>query len=346
MGLRCYWLLFDKTHNIKTAMSWTITSGNGVYLPQIDLWCDARRKTERSFVSHAHSDHIAPHRTIICSRATSRLMKERLPSQRNEIVLEYDQPYEIEPETELRLYPAGHILGSSQLWLQRDGESLLFTGDFKIRAGRAAETCEAPRADVLIMETTFGLPRYEFPPEDQVFADVALFCRVAIAEMATPVLFCYSLGKSQEVIHRLGEEGLPLMLHAQTWKISRIYESLGLKLPAFHPFSAAEAKGHVIICPPQSRASAWMQEIGPVRTAVITGWALDRSAIYRYGCDAAFPVSDHAGYSDLLAFVERVQPRRVYTIHGFAREFASDLRRGGIEAWALGAENQLELSLN
>jgi len=79
------------------------------------------------------------------------------------------------------------------------------------------------------------------------------------------------------------------------------------------------------------------------RTAVVSGWAMDRWATYRYGCDAAFALSDHADYPDLLRMVELVGPKKVLTVHGFAVEFATDLRARGIEAWALGRENQLEM---
>jgi DNA ligase-1 len=78
---------------------------------------------------------------------------------------------------------------------------------------------------------------------------------------------------------------------------------------------------------------------------MISGWALDPGAIYRYQVDAAFALSDHADYTDLVRYVELVQPKRVLTLHGFAQEFASDLRRRGVEAWALTAANQLELQL-
>ena len=61
--------------------------------------------------------------------------------------------------------------------------------------------------------------------------------------------------------------------------------------------------------------------------------------------DAAFPLSDHAGYDDLLRCVELVNPSRVFTTHGFAREFARDLRARGVEAWTLGGEDQMELQL-
>jgi DNA ligase-1 len=78
---------------------------------------------------------------------------------------------------------------------------------------------------------------------------------------------------------------------------------------------------------------------------MISGWAVEPGAVHRYQCDAAFPLSDHADYPDLLRFVEAVQPKRVLTLHGFAREFATTLRERGIEAWAVGEDNQLEFAL-
>ena len=48
----------------------------------------------------------------------------------------------------------------------------------------------------------------------------------------------------------------------------------------------------------------------------ITGWALDSGTKYRYQCDAAFPLTDHADYPDLLRYVALVQPRRVLTLSG------------------------------
>jgi DNA ligase 1 len=67
--------------------------------------------------------------------------------------------------------------------------------------------------------------------------------------------------------------------------------------------------------------------------------------VHRWRCDAAFPLSDHADYNDLLRHVELVSPERVLTLHGFASEFAADLRSRGIEAWALTGPNQLDLNL-
>ena len=88
-----------------------------------------------------------------------------------------------------------------------------------------------------------------------------------------------------------------------------------------------------------------LEKIGRKRVAMISGWAVDPNAIYRYQVDAAFALSDHADYNDLLRYVELVRPRRVFTLHGFAASFARDLRERGIEAWALSEENQMEFML-
>ena len=327
-------------------MAWDVQFRDGIHLPQIDWWLDARRPKPRSFVSHAHFDHLARHREVLCSPATARLMRARLPGRRTEHILPFGQAEQLTPETVVTLHPAGHMLGSAQIHLAHPEHGrLLYTGDFKLRPGLTAEPCATPRADVLIMETTFGRPQYVMPPAAQVAVEIAEFCAAALANHATPVLFSYSLGKSQELLATLAGQ-FPVMLHAETFRLTKIYGQLGQALPPHREFSAPELAGHVVICPPQGRDSAFLGKIPRRRTAVITGWALDPGAKYRHQCDAAFPLSDHADFPDLLRFVDLVQPQRVYTLHGFAADFARTLRERGTEAWALGEDNQLDLRLS
>jgi Cft2 family RNA processing exonuclease len=327
-------------------MPWDVVMrGGSLYVPQLDLWCDAHKPAPFSFVSHAHFDHLARHKRVILSEGTQRLMKARMPGEREEIVLPFGKLHLLEDGTEARLYPAGHIFGSAMLHLTREGGSFLYTGDFKLRPGLSAEPCATPRADVVVMETTFGLPKYVMPPTVEVLAAITHFCRETIENGDVPVLFGYSLGKSQEVLACLMEAKLPVMLHPQTLKMTRLYEEMGQAFPTCRPFTPTEVAGHVVMCPPQSKQSEWLAKIPRRKTAMITGWAIDPGAVYRYQCDAAFPLSDHADFPDLLRFVELAQPKRVYTVHGFAKEFAGTLRERGIEAWALGEDNQLEFSL-
>lgn len=319
----------------------------GVCLPRWDLWLDPQDDKPFAFVSHAHSDHIGRHGETILSAATSCLMRARLPGERFEHALEFGAPAcGIRPGLRMTLYPAGHIAGSAQSFIEHEGDgTLLYTGDFKLRPGLSAEPTRWTRADTLIMETTFGLPRYKFPPAADILADVVKFCRETMEEGAVPVLFGYSLGKSQEILCALAEAKLPAMLHGAVHRMTEIYRELRPDFPSFRRYLPGEVEGHVLICPPSANHSRMLQKIKHRRTAMLTGWALTPGAVHRYQTDAAFPLSDHADYPDLLRYVELVQPKRVLTLHGYAAAFARDLRERGIEAWALTEENQLELTL-
>lgn len=316
----------------------------GVYLPNEDIWLDPWDAKPFAFVSHAHSDHIAPHDEIVVSERTSRLMQARLPGERHEHVLAFGERSTVRG-LDLTLLPAGHIFGSAQFFLQTDAGSLLYTGDFKLRPGRSAEATEWRQADTLIMETTYGLPRYRLPPTDLVVQQIVAFCREALEEGVTPVLLGYSLGKAQEILCSLAEADLQPMLHASVYRMTRIYEQFGQAFCRYDRWDPKAFAGKVLICPPSVVRSKVIQGLKNKRVAMISGWAVEPNAIYRYQVDAAFPLSDHADYDDLLRYVELVQPKRVLTLHGFAAEFARDLRDRGVEAWALSAQNQLELTL-
>jgi DNA ligase-1 len=321
---------------------------HGVHLPDFDLWLDPQYDRRFAFVSHAHSDHIGRHRETILSAVTARLMQARLPGERLEHRLEFLQPAEnIRPGLRVTLYPAGHIAGSAQSFLQaEDGSSLLYTGDFKLRPGLSAEPTQWTQADTLIMETTFGLPRFRFPPTEEALAQIVKFCREALEEDVVPVLFGYSLGKSQEILCALAEAGLPAMLHGAVHRMTEIYREIQPDFPRFERYEPGKIAGKVFICPPSANQSRMLQKIPARRTAMLTGWALTPGAAYRYQTDAVFPLSDHADYPDLLRYVELVRPKRVLTLHGYAAAFARDLRAQGIEAWALSEENQMELTLS
>jgi len=227
--------------------------------------------------------------------------------------------------------------------LEDDSGSLLYTGDFKLRPGLSAEPCEPRRADILVMETTFGRPEYVFPPNAEVMAGIVRFCREALDHDEIPVLLGYSLGKSQEVLSGLTGAGLPIMLNEPVARLTRIYESFGRSFPAYLPFDPRTAAGHVVLAPPGSTTASLRRRLGRCQVAVLTGWAVTPGCHFRYQADAAFPLSDHADFLDLVEFVKQVAPSRIYTLHGFAADFAAHLRRLGFDARALGAQEQLEL---
>ena len=88
-----------------------------------------------------------------------------------------------------------------------------------------------------------------------------------------------------------------------------------------------------------------IENIPRKRTAVLTGWALDKGTRYFNGADQAIPLSDHADFSELSEYVKKAQPQRVYTVHGFA-EFAEFLREKGFDAEPLNQSTLFESSLS
>lgn len=323
--------------------------------PLIDgcgLWLDPHRARDFAFISHAHADHFAPHQRILCSTATRRLLEGRFcPAARAEFLsLDFGESHLLEGGYRVELLPAGHIPGSAMLFVERvaDGATLLHTGDFKTRRAAGAEANEPRRADTLIMETTFGLPKFHFPPAADVIAAMTKFAREAIEDGEIPIFMAYSLGKAQEILLSLHEAApeLKFQVHESVAKMNVIVGALGYVLPPGEIFSPKERSplGHVAIMPPSAGRSLAVRRLRKsVRLAMVSGWGMDPGAKYRYQCDEVFPLSDHAGYDDLLAFVDEVGPQRVRTIHGYCAEFAADLRRRGIEAWPLAGETQREL---
>lgn len=323
----------------------------GVLLPRLGLWLDPHHRVtgpELAFVSHAHSDHTGAHREAALTRATSRLMQARGARVRHEHLLEFGERREFcagGTPFALTLLPAGHILGSAMAFVEAEGESLLYTGDFKLRPGLAAETCSPCRANVLVMETTFGRPHYRLPDPTGVRENIVAFCHETLASGATPMLLAYSLGKTQELLRTLDGAGLPIALHPAALKLTRLYEEFGHRFPAYAAHEPGDGTGRVVISPSMSGKSARAECGSPARTAVVTGWAMDSSCRFRSQTDAAFPLSDHADFPELVEMLRLVAPRRVRTLHGFAADFAQTARELGFDAQALSEPEQFQFNL-
>jgi DNA ligase-1 len=335
----------------------------GLHLPELDLWLDPWDAKPWAFVSHAHADHFARHDSALCSTVTASLIRSRysLAESRLDAV-----PFSAAIERNghrLRLLPAGHIAGSAMLHVTRlsDGATLLYTGDFKVRKGRTAEPVVFQQADLLILETTFGLPHFAFPPAMEVESAVLRFVHDTLADGEVPVLLGYSLGKAQEALALLHEHGIPALLHPSVAEMTAACRSAGIRgLPEplilgeapdpspstiYHPPSKIPP-GHAVIAPPNAVRAKLLRAIPNRRVAMLSGWALTPGASYRYRVDEAIPLSDHADHPGLLECVQRVRPKKILTVHGSTREFAAELRQRGHDAWSAMGNDQLDLQLS
>jgi Cft2 family RNA processing exonuclease len=312
---------------------------DGLYLPALDLWLDAHLPRARAFVSHGHADHIEAHGQIIATPETARILRHRLQDAEGELtMLPYGEPLDLpgKPPAQLTLYPAGHCLGSAQALIEVGDVRICYTGDMKLRPNVAAENGVIVPCDVLITECTFGEPRYVFPPDATIHADLHAEIEAAYAAGEVPVVLGYALGKAQEALHLLTGWGYPVMCHGAVDTISRIYEECGVSFPGpYVRYERGKVADNVLLCPPSVRKHAMLRAIAPVRTILLTGWALHPGAFNIYkGVGRVLPLSDHAGFDDLLRYVEESGARRVYTVHG-GTKFATILRERGIDAHSL-----------
>ncbi len=309
------------------------------------LHLDARRRVECAFVSHAHGDHIGRHDRTIATAATLALMRHRLgePKRRKTEALPagFRAPFGL-GELTLELFPAGHVLGSAQLRVLRNGVALGYTGDLCTEPTHAAEAAEVMPCDVLVLESTFGHPRYVFPPKAETLAAIRGFVDGAIGDGVTPVLLGYALGKGQEILKFLADAGYRCASHPVAHAVNKVYEAHGVVFPNARalPPEGPNA-GEVVIAPPHLSRSPAMRGVGRRRTAVLTGWAVDGARHFR--ADAAFPLSDHADFPSLVRYAKATGAARVFTVHGFAADLAAALRDEGLRAEPLREERQLEL---
>lgn len=316
---------------------------NGLQVTGSPLFLDATRKVPLSFVSHAHSDHIARHERTIATSATLKFMTKRLGTLPAPLPAPFHRPFELGP-LHLELLPAGHILGSAQLRVIRgDGERIVFTGDLNLAKSLTAEPAEVAECDTLVIESTFGHPRFRFPPREEVLASVEEWVRTTLDAGEVPVLLAYALGKSQEAMKFLASRGFPLIAHRSIFEMSELYAECGMPIEGLREFRGNVRPGEVLFVPPHALRTRPLSGVFPRRTAVLTGWAMDATIVRRYGADTAFALSDHADCASLIQYAKATGARQVITHHGYADELALEMRKHGIDARALGTIQQLQL---
>lgn len=313
-----------------------IQLGNGILIEMngCSFRFDPKRvlPDEISMISHAHSDHLPSsfkQMSAICSPVTRDMIKAR---RNKEIAICSDDRV-----TELE---AGHIAGSRMFLV--DGEtSVLYTGDFCTREKEQTKAAKPRKCDILITEATYGKPQYVFPDHDEIMSIARDWLRDIVGKDGCAVLYAYPLGKSQELSAYLKD--LPLVLHPAIAANNRILHKHGYDLVQKEYDGHGTKPPFVYITSGMGKDAARVRSLKKhgAKTAAFSGWALDRGFIYQSGVDEAFPISDHCGFDELIEFVRRCSPQKVFTNHGFSKEFAMHVRRSlGIQAQPLVARQR------
>lgn len=312
----------------------------GIRITGSEFYLDGRKKTPLSFVSHAHSDHVRRHEQIIATPPTISLAK--LKNRKiSAIPLEYHQKYYVD-DVSIELLPSGHMLGAAQALIERDGLKLIYTGDFKPGKNLAADAIEVRPANILIMESTFGAPQFIFPKEWEIIERLTKFIEKCFQHGIVPVIMGYALGKSQEALKMLGDLNYHLSIHPSIALVTAVYEQHGITFKNYQVYHGEDLRERILMVPPHLARSHAVTKIWRTRKLILTGWAAEPNAKYRYGADEALAFSDHADFNQLIEFVHQVQPERVFITHGYD-SFVHHLRKQGFKADLLEETPQLSL---
>lgn len=299
---------------------------------------DSRKTSgDVNFVSHAHFDHI--HQgpgEVVCSDVTAALVEARTGKS-----VEAKQTHE-----SIELLSSGHIAGSRAAMI-RGEKDVLYTGDVSLRERLYLDGFSPVEADVLVVESTYGIPAYSLPGQQEIERRIREWLENEDRPM---LLFGYSLGKAQK-IQKLTEQATdrPVLAHGAVKKMNdAVEEAMGISFSVeSYGENREKLENGVLVAPSRLSNSDWADrlvgEFGAVK-AGFSGWAVKDSFKYRGDYDKTFALSDHCGFDDLMTLVEEVDPEKVYTHHGFDEAFASFLKREkGVNAQAL-KKNQATLA--
>jgi putative mRNA 3-end processing factor len=236
-------------------------------------------------------------------------------------------------------HPAGHVLGSSQIRIENEGHVSVVTGDFKREYDATCQAFEPLRAHVLVTESTFGLPIFNWPAIEVTAQRINAWWRDNQTKGMTSILYGYALGKSQRVLSLLDASLGPIYIHGALAKPTEAYRRSGIPLPGTQLVSQAEPgtdwSQAIVLAVPSAHGTTWINRFRNRSTAMLSGWMQVRGTRRRRAVDRGFVVSDHADWSALMQTVREVQPEEVFVTHGFADTFSRHLRDLGMVATAI-----------
>lgn len=308
----------------------------GLFCREGRFYIDPWKPVENAVITHAHSDHARyGSRKYLCHTHSLPLLKLRLGENYYQVAA-YNEPV-IMNGVKISFHPAGHIIGSAQVRVERNGEVWVISGDYKTEADGISPAFEPVKCNTFVTESTFGLPIYNWKPQHEIFEQMARWVENNHQNGITSVLIAYSLGKAQRILQPLAETGLPIFAHGAVYNVHQALVTDGWNLPEVHrvtPETPKELlKGNIVIAPSGAEGSPWIKRFQPYATGICSGWMQVRGNVRRKNADAGFVLSDHADWNGLLDSVKNTGASRVYTTHGFQSAFSRHLTELGLESY-------------
>ena len=324
----------------------------GLYCPEGDFFIDPVRPVERALITHGHSDHArAGHSRVLATRETLEIMalrygedfatstQEAVPGQRLRI-----------GGVDVSFHPAGHVLGSAQIAVEKEGTRIVASGDYKRSIDPTCAPFELVRCDIFITEATFGLPVFRHP--DAASEIGRLLKSVQQFPERSHLVGAYSLGKAQRVIRLVRDAGYdePIYIHGALAKLCEYYASQGIDLGPLESATTgssnrADFAGAIVVGPPSAFADRWARRFPDPVSAFASGWMRIRQRAKQRGAELPLIVSDHSDWGELTATIAETGAGEVWVTHGREEALVRWCELNGIAARPLnlvGYEDEAE----
>jgi len=244
----------------------------GIYCPPGDFYIDPWQPVKKAVITHAHSDHArAGSENYLCHRDTVTLLKLRL-GDHNYQPVEWGETVFING-VKVSLHPAGHIIGSSQIRVEYNGEVWVVSGDYKTEDDGISGAIEIVKCDVFITESTFGLPIYHWKSQQEIFTNIQNWIIKNRKAGKNSVLIGYSLGKAQRLLPCISAVSAEIFVHGAIWNVHETLLNAGFKLPAVkrvtQEMSKDDFKETIILAPPSADGSPWMKRFSDYELGVV-----------------------------------------------------------------------------
>jgi putative mRNA 3-end processing factor len=307
----------------------------GLFCREGNFYIDPWQPVDKAIITHAHSDHARwGNRSYLCHRFTKPLLQLRL-GDNNYQTVEWNEVV-VMNGVKVSLHPAGHIIGSSQIRVEQHGEVWVVSGDYKSEDDGLSGVFETMPCNVFITESTFGLPIYNWKPQNEIYKEIQDWVLNNKKDGKVSVLMAYSLGKAQRILGCLAETGLPIFLHGAVYNVHMALVHAGWKLPAVQRVEQdmlkENFKGAIVIAPGSADSTPWMKRFSPYAVGVCSGWMQVRGNTRRRNADVGFALSDHADWKGLLQTIKDTGASKVFVTHGFQAAFSRYLNEIGIES--------------
>ena len=319
----------------------------GVRVRDSVLACDATTGSDLIFVSHAD---------VLDGQAARRLPRAR-PGRRkilttdatlalsgpagarlraHALVAAFGRPFTL-GTMRLELFPSGYGHGAASLLCEHEGGRLIYSGPV------GAVAAEVRVADALCLDGTFGSARFAFPSPDEALASVSAFARQSLAAGRTPVVLAHARAALLACASELDRAGIGLRAHRALMAAAAIHRRAGIAVPALTRFAGTLGPGEALLWPAEARDAPALNRLTAATFVLASGAAADPAAVERARVDAAIRLSGMADYAGLLRYVEATGPREVAVLHAGDGELCRALRLRGIDAYAIGPPEQINL---